>query len=456
MSDNVDNPGQTAADDRPLPPVPEQLPSPALHAVRRAEDYVGFVETALETDDVVRTRQATLGNVHLLGHPDQFERVLLTERDKFCKTGDLEIMLGGGLVTASGDEWERQREVMQGPFAERGFEPFADAITRAINRRVDRWESGEIDLQAAFTQLLVDVEFASILGAELDPAGHDDLRERVDRLDHWYTPTCFYLPSWVPTPARRRARRAKESVRERIGELVTAAAADPPTPPTDADALLPLLVGLREAGMIDVTDERLRDRLFSMTFVGHDTTISLLTLTMYTLATHPSVAERFHAEVDAIDGRPTPEAVADMPVTERVLTETMRLYPPAYHLPRQTTEPVVFDGYRVPEGERVNLEVLGVHRDDRFYDDPEQFRPRRWTGDRRQTLHDFAYAPFGAGPRHCIGRQAAKLIAKLALVVIGRQFEATYLGATEDGHPVTSAEMALYLGPDRTFRLTDR
>lgn len=440
--------------ERPLPPVPDGAPN--LHAVRRARDYVGFVETALETGDVVRTRQATLGPITLLGHPDQFERVLLTDREQFRKVGDLEAMLGGGLVTADGDEWERQRELMQSPFAEDGFTSFAGEITDAIQRRVAHWEPGEIDLQAELTQLLLDIEFASIFGDPLDPTGHEELRTNVDRLDSWYTLPSFFLPSWVPTPARRRAGKAKESVRGRIMELITAAAADPPMPPTEADGLLPLLVGLREAGMIDVSDESLRDQLFSMAFVGHDTTISLLTFTMYALATHPSVAEQVHEEVDEIDGRPTAEAVADMPVTERVLTETMRLYPPAYYIPRETTEPVVFDGYRIPEGQRVSLEVLHLHRDDRFFDAPDQFRPERWTDGRRQALHDFAYVPFGAGPRHCIGRQAAKLMAKLALVVICRQFDASYLGAMDGEHPAVSAGMALYLGADRTFQLTER
>jgi len=133
------------------------------------------------------------------------------------------------------------------------------------------------------------------------------------------------------------------------------------------------------------------------------------------------------------------------------------MYPPVYSLPRVTTEEVVVGDHRVPEGETVAFPIRQIQRDERWFDDPDEFRPARWDGDLRSEIHNFAYAPFSGGPRICIGREFALLEAKLTLATIGREFDLYWLGENEaDGEPPTAPEMTLRMAPDQEFLVTER
>ncbi|MFC6989430.1 cytochrome P450 [Haloplanus sp. GCM10025708] len=176
-----------------------------------------------------------------------------------------------------------------------------------------------------------------------------------------------------------------------------------------------MLVALRESGAGErdaLGDDRLRDQVVTMIFAGHDTTATAIAFAFYALATNSDVRRRFHAEVDRLDGPPTVEDLDSLDVTDRIVTETLRLYPPVYTIPREAAADVTVGGYRVPAGSRIFLAVEQVQRDPRFFDDPETFRPGRWTDGLRRDLPDFAYAPFGGGPRRCIGRELARIEAK--------------------------------------------
>jgi cytochrome P450 len=454
------NPSEGTAD-APLAPYPPNLDPPWLHFRGLMTDLIGFGERALATRDVCRMRILGRGDQFVVGHPDHLKRALVTEREKFRKSQDFRIAFGEGLLTVEGAEWQRQREAMQPLFTRDSVLGYADGIVEQVRRRVDRWTDGQrLDLQREFTDLALDVLFATVLGRELDLDGDRRLRESAEHLHDWFQPTSYLLPEWMPTPARRRFKSAKRTVEAEAERLLDERAGDAPADPTDAEDLLSLLVGLREAGAVDsgmLTDERLRDQMVTIVFAGHDTTTTTLTFSCWALANHPEVRERFHAEIDALDGPPTVDDLDTLPVTERIVTETLRLYPPVYTLPRLTTESVVFDGYRVPEDELLGLAIRHVHRDPRFYDDPEQFRPSRWDGDLRSDLHDFAYAPFGGGPRICIGRQFALLEAKLTLATLGRQYELGWLGENDaNGEPPVSPEMTLRMEPGQEFLVTER
>jgi cytochrome P450 len=138
------------------------------------------------------------------------------------------------------------------------------------------------------------------------------------------------------------------------------------------------------------------------------------------LATRPALCERLRSEYEeCIDGRtPSFEELLRLTETERVIKETLRLYPPAYIIFREAGDDVAVGDYRVPAGTKLTLPQFWIHRDERFYDDPEQFRPDRWTEDFEDDLHDYAYFPFGGGPRHCIGMRFAMLELKTALATI--------------------------------------
>jgi cytochrome P450 len=444
----------------PLPPYPSNTARPALHWYHLMFRPIEFIEEAVAERDVGRVRVPGQGCYFGLGHPEHMKRVLLTDREKFHKSEDFRIAFGEGLLTVEGEEWRKQRDVLQPLFTRDSVIDYADGMVSQMRRRIDRWEDGQrFDLQGELTHMTLDVLFATVLGRELDVDGDERLRQAAERLHDWFIPTSYLFPNWVPTPARRRFHKAKRAIEDEADRLLTEAAGEAPTDPSDADDLLSLLVGLRESGMADsamLTDERLRDQMVTMIFAGHDTTTTALTFSFWGLANNEGVRERFHEEVDALDGPPTMADLDSLPVTERVVTESLRLFPPVYILPRETTEPFHVEGYRIPAGERINVLIREIQRDERFFEDPDTFRPSRWTDDERDR-HDFAYAPFGGGPRICIGRQFALLEAKLALATIGREYDLAWLGENDaDGEPPVSAEMTLRMAPGQEFRAVER
>lgn len=446
------------------PPYPSELGRPSLHFIRQLRDQFTFMQTLFATQDIARTRLLGQGDIYALGHPDYAKRVLLTDREKFHKSEDFHIAFGEGVLTVEGEEWQRQRNALQPYFARRTVRSYGDEMARQIRRRTDRWRDGqEFDLQERFTGMTLDVLSAALFGRELD--GDEHLRRAAAELHEWFVPTSYVLPNWIPTPSRRRFKHARATLQEEADRLLAEAMADAPSDPdpTAAEDLLSLLVGIREAGTGEsamLSDERLRDQFVTITFAGHDTTTGTLTFACWGLANHPEVRAAFHSEVDALDDPPNVEDLDDLTVTERVIRETLRLYPPVYILPRMSSTDLEMGGYYIPEGERVNTALWKIQRDKRFFENPHEFDPDRWDGDLQSELPDFAYAPFGGGPRICLGREYALVEATLALAIIGRQFRLEWLGENESKRtgiePPIAPQMTLRMEPGHEFRVVER
>jgi cytochrome P450 len=450
-------------EDLPLAPYPSSLGHPALHSLQYMRNPVDLLNRGGAEHDVFRAHLAGVGDWHQLCHPDHSKRVFLTERERFRKSDDFGIAFGDGLLTVEGDAWKQQRGTLQPLFVRENVLGYADTMVEQVQRRITNWTDGQrLELQSEMTDLTLDVLFAAILGRELRLDGDVRVRRAAERLHDWFVPTSYPLPEWVPTPARRRFADGKATLQAEADQLLAEAAENPPSDPSEADDLMSLLVGLRETGLVDsgmLSDDDLRDQMVTIIFAGHDTTTTSLTFALWALSEHPEIRERFHEEVDSLDGPPTAEDVqaGRLPVTDKVVTETLRLFPPVYALPRVATEDVAFDGYRVPEGGRVNVVLHRIQRDPRYFDRPGEFDPDRWTPEFRQDLHDFAYAPFGGGPRICIGRQFALLEAKLSLATIGRNYDLYYLGETgQNGGPPLSPQMTLRMEPGQEFLVTER
>ncbi len=191
----------------------------------------------------------------------------------------------------------------------------------------------------------------------------------------------------------------------------------------DSHDLISLLLKARDDEGQGLSDEQIRDEAVTIFLAGHETTALALSYTPMLLAQHPEIQQRACAEVDAmLGGRAA--TVADMSrlkFVDAVVSESMRLYPPAYMVARETTEPYVIGGYKLRKGDKVWLSPWGVQRDARWFDEPTRFLPDRWLGDLRERLPRFAYFPFGGGPRICIGNHFAIMEAVLVLATILQQ-----------------------------------
>ena len=431
------------------PPSPSGLPLVG-NTVAFARDPFGFAERAVaDHGDVVDLDVLGTDGPYVLAHPDHVERALVDDREAFAKTADFTEAFGAGLVAVEDEEWSRQRAFLQPLFYGDAIRGYADTMVDQIERRVDRWEPGETcSVREEMTALTLDVLFATLFGRELsiasdgtDADNDSRLRAAAGSLNAWFVPTSWVLPGWVPTPSRRRFAASKETLRGEVRRLLrergdgagrsdvgdTDGGSD--RGPGDAgDDLLSLLAAARSGDGYPASRDAIEDQLVTMVFAGHETTALTLTYTWYLLARNPDVAARVRREVDAVvgDGRPTADHLDDLATTGRVVREAMRLYPPVHTVPRRAERDVEVGGYRLPAGAEVHLSAFLIHRDARFFADPLAFRPERWTGD--DDRPDFAYFPFGGGPRRCIGQQFALTETTLAVASIARDYRLEWAG----------------------------
>lgn len=439
----------------PLPPGPNGYPlvGSTLDVVR---DPLGFYDRLATYGDVVRY-ETVIDTFTALLHPDHVERVLLEEPDRFEQYDFEAFGLGidpEGLVDVDGEQWQRQRTLVQPAFTVDRVRSHADSMVDYATRTAAEWDDGqELALNEEFSALTLQILTRSLFDLDIDPRETDEVialaaRAFNEQLDPRNLTT--FLPVWVPTPANRRFKRTYRAYRDRMDELIDQRRRSD----EEADDLLTTLLHAEGPEGYTLSETEIRDNMMTFMFAGHDTTSLGLTYTFLLLAQHDDALARLHREHERVlgDERPTTEHLPELEFTERVITEAMRLYPPVYMLFRRATEPVVVDGYRIPEGTVVTLPQFWLHRDERFYDDPDGFDPDRWI-ESTEELPDYAYFPFGGGPRHCIGMRFARLEMKLVVAVLARAFDFELLS---DPDPDLSPGVTLRPDDDVRVRVRER
>jgi cytochrome P450 len=412
-----------------LPPGPEaHFLVGSLPEFRR--DVLGFfAECARRYGDIVPIRLPRRRLV-LLSHPDLIEEVLTARARHTTKTVLLQALrpvLGDGLLLSEGDTWLRQRRLIQPAFHRQRIAAYGDAMAGYADRAMERWKDGQTrDVHAdmlAITQAIVaktlfdaDVsDDAWDVGQALHVLMEDFFRRRT-RL--------FELPKFVPTPARRRARRAVERLDRIVYGIIAARRASG----EDRGDLLSMLLHAQDADDGGrMSDRQVRDEIMTLFLAGHETTAVSLSWTWHLLGQHPEVEARLVDELRTVLGGRLP-SVADLPrlrYTEMVVTESMRLYPPAYSISRRVVEPCTVGGHAMPREHVLVMSQWVVHRDPRWFDEPAAFRPERWEHDLARRLPRYAYFPFGGGPRLCIGNTFALMEATLVLATIAQRFRFT-------------------------------
>jgi cytochrome P450 len=411
-----------------LPPSPSGYPILG-HALDFARDPFTFVDRAIdECGDCYRMKLPS-AEICVLTHLEYFRQALVTDVDSFGKTTDYQRAFGNGLLSTEGDQWRRQRNVLQPLFRGDRVDGYAAKMVEATQRRIDTWEAGEVrDLESEMQDLTFEVLFATLFGRELAPGEGADLRAASDGLNKWFVPTSWLLPNWIPTPARRTFNQSSERLREETQRLLAKCETDRSTDSSlDGETVLSKLQEAQKQGHL--SKKEVEGQMVTMLFAGYETTAATLGFAWYSLAKNPDIRDAFHDELETVlNGEPpSQETIGELDLTRRIVTETLRLYPPVHTIPRQTTQEIEIDDYRLPANEEVHLSVIAAHRDERFYDDPLSFRPGRWQQQSIEERHGFAYIPFGGGRRTCIGREFARLEAMVVLAVIGQQWSLEWM-----------------------------
>jgi cytochrome P450 len=364
--------------------------------------------------------------VHILNHPDHLRRVLVDNQKAYGKgsRGYLRLRetLGNGLVTSEGDFWKRQRRIANPAFHHDRIAHFSEVMVRCAEEAVDGWApqiaSGEpFDVAREMMRLTLRIigltmlsaevaSSASIVGGALDDILHVTIHRIKDIL---------VAPLVVPTPGNRRFRKALAALDQIMNTLIAERRREGATGKGD---LLEMLMTARDPETGEgMTDVQLRDEAMTIFTAGHETTANALTWTLYLLSLHPAWERRLREEIAQILGD-RPPRLEDLPrlvLVERVLKESMRLFPPVWGLERSVLEADVIGGFEIPKGSWIFMSPYRIHRDDRFWDNPEGFDPDRFTPEAEAARHKGAYAPFSLGPRKCIGEGFAMLEARLLL-----------------------------------------
>lgn len=434
-----------------LPPAPTRYPL-AGHALQFASNPFDFVENSvIECGDAYRMVLPGVDDVYVLCHPDYYRNVLVTEVDSFTKTSDFRAAFGSGLLSTDGQQWREQRDMLQPLFYRDHIKRFAEQMVTCTQRRLDSWNDGTTgNIEAEMRDLTFEILFATLFGQEIEPGERAELRTAADNLNEWFVPASWMFPNWVPTPARRRFKQSKTLLRNEVQSIFADSRGGTQT---DHPDLLSQLFAASQS-KLDLSMEEIEDHLMTMVFAGYETTATALAFAWYSLARNPDIRQEFHDELKAeLGGQPPSyDDLAELDVTDRIIKETLRLYPPIHTIPRQTATDIEFAGVRIPAGKEVHLSVIHTHRDEQFYDEPQEFKPERWVGSFEDKLHDFAYIPFGAGRRTCIGREFSLLESKIVLATIGQQFQLEWEGGNDvelEPQITINSKNGIQLSPNR-------
>jgi cytochrome P450 len=393
----------------------------------RRDPLAFLTRCSREFGDVTRFRLADT-TVCLISDPELVDDVLKSHGTRFIKdkfTRLIKPIVGHGLLTSEGDFWKRQRKLTMPAFQHQAIERYGREMVEFSCRERDSWkDGGEIDVHSAMMGLTLAIVAKTLFGTDVAGESRDvgDSLETV--MEHHLSPLRWF-PIFDHLPTR--GNRVYQAALRRIDKIVYAIIAKQRAGGGDSRDLLARFLAAKDDEGAGMTDVQLRDECVTLFLAGHETTALTLTFAFYLLAEHPEIDARLSAELDQVlEGRPpTANDVTSLPYTEAVVRESMRLYPPAWVIGRETTEEVELGGYRLRPGSTLFLSQWVLHRDPRFWDEPERFWPERWENDLARRLPRGVYIPFGGGPRVCIGNHFAMMEAILLLSTLCQKHRLT-------------------------------
>jgi cytochrome P450/SAM-dependent methyltransferase len=392
------------------------------------------------------------GDIYLVSDPEAIKQILAADHRRFVKgqaMQEAKRILGNGLLTSEGDYHHDQRRLLQPAFHQQRVGALGQAMVDLADRTAAGWRQGqELDVHLEMSKLTVRIVADTLFSTDVERRADDivwALGHSISKINRLSLP---FGGAWerLPFPSSRRFARALELLKSVTSEIIEQRKASGER----RDDVLGLLLEARPNGA-GLTDGQVRDEVVTLLLAGHETTANLLTWTWYLLSQYPDVEARLHAELDSVlDGRPpSVEDLLAMPYGEKVLLETLRIYPPVWAMVRRAREDYRLDGYTIPAGSLVALNQYVTHHDARFYANPFTFDPERWTDEERAERPRYSFFPFGGGPRLCIGAGFAMMEARLVLATIARLWRMHLV----PGHPVAIAPQ-LTLRPKRGMRMT--
>ncbi len=415
-----------------LPPGPKGLPF--LGSMRQLQqDRIGFLSANQQQyGDIVHFK---IGPRHMyqLNNPEHIQYVLVKHPEQFQKTPALKRAskdsIGQGLLTSDGELHKRQRRLVQPAFHHNRIAAYADTMVNYTDDMLHEWHNGQ---QVSMLNEMMHLTMRIVGKTLFDTDVTDDadsigaaisigIEATSDRISH-----PLQLMDKLPTATRRKRRDAIKVIDETIMRFINERQS---SGQDKGDLLSMLLMAVDEQDGGQMTNKQVKDEAMTLFVAGHETTANALAWTFYLLGQHPEVEQKLAAEIAAtLQGRlPTLADLPKMPYLEMVIKESMRMYAPAWITSREAQEDFELDGYTIPKGSTLMMSMYVVHHDSRYWDQPDAFRPERFSAANEENIPKYAYFPFGGGPRVCIGNQFAMMEAELVTATILQRYQLALL-----------------------------
>jgi cytochrome P450 len=365
-------------------------------------------------------------HIYFLNHPDLIKEVLVTQHQNFVKGEAVRFnrrIFGNGLVASEESSWAQQRRLIQPAFHRENIESYASIMVAYTERLLATWQDGEPrNIHEDMMRLALEIVAMTLFSVEIT-FDRDQISVALNTLMEMTSGARMLLPPLLrqfPTPGNLRYQRAAQRLDDIVYDLIRERQA---SGQRNKDLLSMLLEARYDDGSA-ISKQQLRDEVMTLLLAGHETTAVSMSWTWFLLSQNPEVEERLSSELRRVlDGRsPRVKDLADLPYLERVIKESMRLYPPVWALVRNPVKECEIGGYRIPAGSSVLMSQWVMQRDLRYYAEPERFNPDRWLNVRANEMPKFAYFPFGGGSRTCIGASFAMTEAALVVAAIAQRY----------------------------------
>lgn len=395
---------------------------------------------------------------YLFNDPESIQQILVARQHSFHKGPALDRakeLVGEGLLTSEDELHLRQRRMIQPMFHRQRIAGYADTMVTLAKHVTDGWQDGvTLDLYAEMKQMTLLIVAKTLFDTDMENDS-DEIRQVVPTVISSFIRNLDPLAEIrmsLPLPSTRRLKDARKRLNAAIETMIVERRAT-----GDRGDLLSMLIAAQDDENENrrMSNKQVRDEALTLFLAGHETSASALTWSLYLLSQNPEAARLLQDEVDRVlAGRnPTYADLESLPYTRMVLSESMRLYPPAWAIGRLAMEDVEIGGYPVPKDALLLLSPWIVHRSERYYPEPLKFDPGRWTPENAAARPRMAYIPFGAGARICMGEPFVWMEGTLLLAAIAQHWEMRL----EPNFPVELlAEITLKPKHDMRMQLTRR
>ena len=385
-----------------------------------------FVSTFAEFGDIYNVN-SNLYTIYVTANPEHIQEIMVTNKKDYAKSDDYKILqysLGNGLLTSEGDFWKKQRRIAQPAFHRGSMKKLLDIMIASTQKTVEDWKGkSQIQLTDEMNFLTLDIVTQCLFGTALQ-TDYAKIQEAITVENEYLAERImkpFKPPFWMPTSKNRAYRKARTYSSGLILDIINERQKNP----SEHHDLLSMLMNAEDEDTGEkMSNQQLKDESITIFVAGHETTANALSWTFYLLSQHPEKLQKLQDEIDAVLQGSTPDfqSLKELKYTQMVLEESMRLYPPAWTIVRKVAHDTNMNGYEFKKDTRLILDVFMLHRHPDYWENPTDFEPERFEPEQKKQRHKYAYIPFGAGQRMCIGNNFAMMEMKIVLVLLLQNF----------------------------------